>query len=416
MEYGCIGEKLGHSFSKEIHNALTDYDYILKELTRDELKAFMAEKSFKAINVTIPYKEAVMPYLYYISDEARSIKAVNTIVNKNGQLYGYNTDFLGLKSLIERCGGDLKDKTVAVLGSGGTSKTAVSVSCDLGARKIYKVSREEKQDYITYDKLYEISDEIQVVINTTPCGMYPKTGVAAIDINKFQNVESVFDAVYNPLSSKLILDSKQRGLVASGGLYMLVSQAAYAVEHFIGEKIDVSKVEEVYKSLYKDKMNIVLVGMPGCGKTTIGKLLAEKFFKTFKDTDNLIVEKEKTDIPTIFKEKGEEEFRNIEKSVVYEVSKENGLVIATGGGVPLKEENIVSLKGNGRVYFINRPLNEISPTDDRPLSSNRADLEKRYNERYDIYVNCADCVIDGSGSVEEVLKRIEADFNEYSCN
>ncbi len=416
MEYGCIGEKLGHSFSKEIHNALTDYDYRLQELTRDELKSFMEEKAFKAINVTIPYKEAVMPYLYYISDEARSIKAVNTIVNRNGELYGYNTDFLGLRSLILRNGADLKGKNVAVLGSGGTSKTAVSVACDLGAENIFRVSREAKADYITYEKLYEIAPEIDVIINTTPCGMYPKTGVAAIDISKFPNVEAVFDAVYNPLSSKLIIDSKAKGIIASGGLYMLVSQAAFAVEHFIGEKIDTSKVDDIYSRLYKDKMNIVLVGMPGCGKTTIGKLLAKRYSKTFSDTDDLIVETENADIPAIFKEKGEAEFRNIEKSVVCEVSKKNSLVIATGGGVILNRDNIDALKGNGRIYFIDRPLDELLPTDDRPLSSNRADLEKRYKERYDIYVSCADCVVDGSGSVEDVLERIEADYNEYSCN
>ncbi len=408
MEYGCIGEKLGHSFSKEIHNALTDYDYQLKELTRDELKIFMENKDFKAINVTIPYKEAVMPYLYFISDEARSIKAVNTIINKKGELYGYNTDFFGLKSLILRNGADLKGKTIAVLGSGGTSKTAVSVAYDLGADTVYRVSREQKQDYITYRKLYEISDEIQVVINTTPCGMFPNTHTCAVDIKEFPNVEAVFDAVYNPLCSKLVLDSKERGLIASGGLYMLVAQAAYAVEHFIGKKLDLSRVEDVYKELYKDKMNIVLVGMAGCGKTTIGKLLAENSGKKFIDTDDLIVEKENRDIPAIFKEKGEEYFREVEKEVVREISKQNGLVIATGGGVPLNNENIIALKGNGDIYFIDRPLDDIMPTEDRPLSSNREDLEKRYNERYDIYTKCADCVIDGSGTVDEVLKRIEA--------
>ncbi len=408
MEYGCIGEKLGHSFSKEIHNALADYDYQLKELTKDELKIFMENKDFKAINVTIPYKEAVIPYLYYVSDEARSIKAVNTIVNKKGQLYGYNTDFLGLKALIEHNGAELKGKTVAILGSGGTSKTAVSVAYDLGAEKIYKVSREQKQDYITYDRLYEISDEIQVIINTTPCGMFPKTGVSAIDINAFSNVKAVFDAVYNPLNSKLIVDSKKKGIIASGGLYMLVAQAAYAVEHFIGKKLDVDVVFDVYHKLYIDKMNVVLVGMAGCGKTTIGKLLSEKSGKKFIDTDDLIVEKENRDIPTIFKEKGEEYFREVEKEVVREISKQNGLVIATGGGVPLDKENITALKGNGDIYFIDRPLEDIMPTDDRPLSSNRADLEKRYNERYDIYTDCADWVIDGSGTIDEVLKRIEA--------
>ncbi len=408
MEYGCIGEKLSHSFSKEIHNALTDYDYQLKELTKDELKSFMENKDFKAINVTIPYKEAVMPYLYYISDEAKSIGAVNTIVNRDGKLYGYNTDFFGMKSMIEQWSVDLKGKTVAVLGSGGTSKTAVAVAESMGAKTVHKVSRKEREGFITYEKLNEISDTIEIVINTTPCGMYPNTGVSAIEIKDFINIDAVFDAVYNPLFSKLVVESKEIDAITTGGLYMLVAQAAYAVEHFIGKKLDMNVIFDVYHKLYTDKMNVVLVGMAGCGKTTIGKLLAENLGKKFIDTDDLIVEKENRDIPTIFKEKGEAYFREVEKEVVREISKQNGLVIATGGGVPLNNENIIALKGNGDIFFIDRPLDDIMPTDDRPLSSNRADLEKRYNERYDIYTKCADIVIDGSGTADEVLKRIEA--------
>lgn len=416
MEYGCIGERLGHSFSKEIHNALTDYDYCLKELSPQEVPQFMTEHSFKAINVTIPYKQTVIPFLDWISDEARAINAVNTIVNKNGKLYGYNTDFYGLKSLIERTGTSLKDKKVVVLGSGGTSNTAFAVANALGSKVVLKVSRNAKDGYITYGELYENHSDCEVVINTTPCGMYPKTGVSAVELEKLPNVSAVFDAVYNPLSSKLVLDAKKRGITAVGGLYMLVSQAAYAVEKFIDCPVDTEKIEEVFKKLYKDKMNLVLIGMPASGKTSIGKMLSERLSKTFVDSDEKIVETAGKPIPQIFSESGEAAFRDFEKNAISDIALKNSQIVATGGGAVLKDINIENLKGNGRVYFIDRPLELLVTTDDRPLSSNRADLEKRYNERYQLYKDSADVIIDGSGTVEEVEKRIEVEFSEYSCN
>ncbi len=416
MEYGCIGEHLGHSFSKEIHNALENYDYTIKELTPEELKLFMSEKAFKAINVTIPYKKDVIPYLYSISPEAKAINAVNTIVNHNGSLYGYNTDFYGLKGLIDKENISLKNKCVAVLGSGGTSNTAFAVAKSMGAACVYKVSREEKTGYITYAQLYEKSTEINVIINTTPCGMFPKTGVSAVDINKFANLEAVFDAVYNPLKSQLIVDAQKRGITAVGGLYMLVSQAAYAVEKFVNTPVDICKVEEIYQNLYKAKMNIVLIGMPGCGKSTIGKALQDKLKKEFADTDELIVSAEKMPIPEIFEACGEKFFRETESREIAEISKKNGMIIATGGGAVLNEKNVDLLKGNGRVYFINRPIDEITATSDRPLSSNREALQKRFEERYEIYLKSADVVIDGSGTVEDVVKRIGDDYFGYTCN
>lgn len=416
MEYGCIGEKLGHSFSKEIHNALTDYDYRLQELKREELPDFFEKKEFKAINVTIPYKQDVIPYLYWISEEAKAINAVNTIVNKNGKLYGYNTDFYGLKALIERENVSIKHKKVAILGSGGTSNTAFAVANFLEASSVLKVSRNKKEGYITYEELYEKYSDCEIVINTTPCGMYPKTGVSAVDLEKLPNVEAVFDAVYNPLKSKLILDAKAKKITAVGGLYMLVSQAAFAVEKFIDLPVDNNKVEEIFKALYKQKMNIVLIGMPASGKTTVGKVLSSKLNKNFVDSDNEIINNENKSIPEIFKDSGEAYFRNVEKSVIKELSMLNSQVISTGGGVILNPENIENLKGNSRIYFLDRPLDMLITTSDRPLSSNRTDLEKRYNERYELYKSSADVIIDGSGTVEEVAKIIEEDFYEYSCN
>lgn len=416
MEYGCIGEHLGHSFSKEIHNALADYDYQLKELSPEELKGFFEEKSFKAINVTIPYKLDVIQYLDWISEEAKAINAVNTIVNKNGKLYGYNTDFYGLKGLIERQGVTLEGKSVVILGSGGTSNTAYAVAKSMGASSVLKVSREARKGYITYSQLYENHSRVDVIINTTPCGMYPNTGKSAVELDKLQGVQAVFDAVYNPLSSRLVLDAKAKGITAVGGLYMLVSQAAYAVEKFIDAPVDAQRVEEIFRNLYKDKMNIVLIGMPASGKSTVGKALAESLSKAFVDSDASIVEADGRSIPEIFSQSGENAFRKIESDVIYELSKGNKKIIATGGGAVLNKKNIENLKGNGRVYFIDRPLELLVTTDDRPLSSNRADLEKRYNERYSLYTEYADVCIDGSGAVEEVAKRIEADYYGYTCD
>lgn len=416
MEYGCIGEKLGHSFSKEIHNALAEYEYTLKELGREELPEFFKNKDFKAINVTIPYKQDVIKYLDWISDEAKSINAVNTIVNKDGRLYGYNTDFYGLKALIDRENVSLKGKKVVILGSGGTSNTAFALSVYLEALSVFKVSRSKKDGYITYDELYEKHNDCEIIINTTPCGMFPKTGVSAVDLDKLPKVEAVFDAVYNPLKPKLILDAKAKNITATGGLYMLVSQAAYAVEKFIDAPVDNNKVEEIFKNLYKQKMNIALIGMPASGKTSVGKVLSQELGKAFVDSDEEIVKAENKSIPEIFAESGEACFRGIEKNIIKEISMLNSQIISTGGGAILNPENIESLKANSRVYFLDRPLDMLITTSDRPLSSNRADLEKRYNERYELYKSSADVIIDGGKSVEEVAKMIKEDFYEYSCN
>ena len=416
MEYGCIGEHLSHSFSKEIHNALADYEYELLEIERENLEAFFQKRDFKAINVTIPYKQDIIPYLDEISPEAQSINAVNTVVNRNGRLYGYNTDFYGLKALIERKNITLKDKKVLILGGGGTSNTAVAVARFMGAKEIIKVSRSPKEGYVTYDEVYANYTDFQIIINTTPCGMFPDIGKSALDLSGFNCLEGVFDAVYNPLKSKLVCDARAKGVVATGGLYMLVSQAAYAVEKFIDTTVDDAKTEAIFKKLYKDKMNIVLVGMPGSGKTTVGKSLSQELSKSFVDTDNLIVESQGKPIPQIFTEADESGFRQIEKDEIFKVSSRNGYVIATGGGAILNKANTDILKENGRIYFINRPLEMLVATDDRPLSRDADALKKRYEERYSLYLECADVVIDGSGSVAEVAERIEADLNEYSCD
>lgn len=407
MEYGLIGEKLSHSFSKEIHNALADYSYELKEISQENLKEFMLLKDFKAINVTIPYKEAVIPFLYEISESAKEIGAVNTVVNKDGKLYGFNTDFLGLRELITYNKITLKGKKVLILGSGGTSKTALAVAKSLDAAEIYRVSRSGGESLLTYAEAYENHKDVEVIINTTPCGMYPNIGETAIKIDEFPNLEAVVDVVYNPLSSALVVEAKRRNIKAVGGLLMLVAQAFFACELFLDKKLSEIQMSEIYNKILNKKKNIVLIGMPGCGKTTIGKALAENLGKCFIDTDEEIVKHEGISIPEIFKTRGEKAFREIESRVIAEISANQGLVIATGGGAVLNSRNIDLLKENGNAIFLDKDIDDIVTTSDRPLSSNKQDLQKRYDERYDIYVSSADFKIDCNNNVFDNVDMIK---------
>ena len=410
MIYGLIAEKLGHSFSKDIHSRLFGYDYELKELPRDELDAFLKKREFKGINVTIPYKESVIPYLDYISDEAAAIGAVNTIVNDGGILKGYNTDFSGLCALIDKNRIELKDKKVLILGSGGTSKTAQAVARYKGARAVLRVSREAKADCITYTEVLSHHTDADVIINTTPVGMYPNIGRSPIDLAPFSRLLAVVDVVYNPLRTKLVCDAKGLGIPAVGGLYMLVRQAADAGEKFLGEGVTEQKVDTVFERLFRSKQNIVLIGMPGSGKTTVGRLIAEKTGMTFIDSDEEIIKREARSIPEIFRLHGEEGFRRIESEVIASLSSLQNAVIATGGGAVLNAQNIELLKENGRVYFIDRALEDIVATDDRPLSSNRADLKKRYDERYSLYCSRSDVTVAVTGEAQKVAQNILGDF------
>ncbi len=405
MEYGCIGEKLVHSFSRVIHNELCDYKYELKEVPKDELDSFMKKADFKAINVTIPYKQDVIPYLDEISDIAKDIGAVNTIVNKNGKLIGYNTDFFGMKDLINFAGIKIEGKKVLILGSGGTSKTALAVAKSMKAKEVYRVSRKGGGELISYNDAEIFHSDAEIIINTTPCGMYPNIGVSAIDINKFPQLSGIIDAVYNPLCSKLIVDAKLKGITAIGGLYMLVSQAVSAAERFTDKKIAPSETQRIFKKLLNEKQNIVLIGMPSSGKTTVGKELAKSLSKEFVDTDALITERY-GEITEIFKSDGESGFRKIESEIIFETAKKQSAIIATGGGAVLNRKNIELLKENGIIIFIDRPLELLITSSDRPLSSDSESLKKRYNERYDIYCNSADFIIKGDGSVEENKNRI----------
>ena len=410
--YGCIGERLKHSFSKEIHNALADYDYRIIEVEREGLGEFATAADFAAINVTIPYKEMIMPYLYSIDGHAESIGAVNTVVNRDGKLYGYNTDFYGMSRLLAHAGVNVSGKKVVILGTGGTSKTAYAVLKAEGAREVVRVSRTGREDAVTYEEMYERHTDAEVVINTTPAGMFPNIFDKAIELDRFPSLVGVIDAVYNPLRTPMILEAKRRGIAAEGGLYMLVAQAVRASEIFIDTKYDERECERVYKRIVSEKENIVLIGMPASGKSTVGKILAKALDRRVIDTDKLIAERAGKDIPTVFREDGEAKFRELEAEVIREVASETGVIIATGGGAVLRSENMDALRENGRIYFIDRPLERLMPTDNRPLSSTKEDIEKRYHERYKIYTKAADVRVWANCFPKAVAEKIMKDFKK----
>ena len=409
MEYGCIGATLAHSFSKEIHARLADYGYELTEVSPADLPDFLRRADFHAINVTIPYKQSVIPYLSALSPEAKRIGAVNTVVNRDGRLLGYNTDFFGILSAMKRMGfPSLKGKKVLILGTGGTSLTATAVAEHLSAAEIVRVSRTQKEGAVTYAEAKEKHADAQILFNASPSGMYPNAEDAPLlSLADFPSLEGVFDAVYNPLRTRLILEAEARGVAAIGGLYMLVAQAFRAAEIFLDTALSPERQEETYLSLLKEKENVVLIGMPACGKTTVGRALAERLERRFVDLDVLITERAGQSIPDIFAKLGETAFRDAESEAIASPSAENGLVIATGGGAVLREENVRRLKQNGRLYFLDRPAALLTPTADRPTASTREAVLRLYTERYPIYTAAADCVIPCEGSVEETVRLLE---------
>ena len=410
MTYGCIGKTLKHSFSKEIHEALADYSYELRELAFEEIAPFMEARDFKAINVTIPYKQAVMPFLDEISPQAKKIGAVNTIVCKGNELYGYNTDFFGLRSLILRQKVALLGKKVLILGSGGTARTAKAVAEDLGAAEILIVSRGGKEG-ISYEEAKNLHRDAAFIINTTPCGMYPHLHEAPIELHGFDALEGLVDAVYNPMRTRLVQEAQKRGIPAEGGLYMLVAQAAFAVEHFLDCKIHKKRMEAVFTKLCRQKENIVLSGMPGCGKSTIGKLLSKKLCKPLYDTDQLITEQTGRTPAEWIEGEGEAAFRAIESRIIAEYAAPlTGAIIATGGGAILRDENVDHLKMNGKVIFLDRPLEDLVTGADRPLSSDREKLSARYHERYDRYCKTADLRIENKGSAISCAEKIKKEL------
>ncbi|MBR3988632.1 MAG: shikimate dehydrogenase [Clostridia bacterium] len=411
MEYGLLGKVLAHSFSPEIHALIGDYEYKLIELTEDKVEAFLSERDFKAINVTIPYKQTVIPYLDEISESAKAIGAVNTVVKCDGKLYGYNTDFDGLKALIQSLSPTLENLKVLIFGSGGTSRTAKAVAKAMGAKEVVVVGRTSGEDVVSYDDAKSLHSDADFIINTTPCGMYPNVHTIAMDLDVFTNLKAVADVVYNPLRTELVMRAKEKGIPAKGGLYMLTMQGIKAAEYFFGKEIESEKAEDIFNTIIKRRENIVLTGMPSSGKTTVGNILSKEMNRPFYDVDELIVNHAGCKISEIFERYGEEYFRDLESAVIAEeVAPLTGAIIATGGGAILRKENVKNLKKNGKVIFLDRDLSLLTPTADRPTASDLEAMKKRFEQRYEIYNKTADIKVDGSLSAEEVASIVKEEF------
>lgn len=407
MKCGLIGRKLGHSYSCQIHHAIADYSYDLWELEPEQLAPFLQKGDFAGVNVTIPYKQQVIPYLDDLSDTARAIGAVNTIVNRSGRLYGDNTDLAGMIALIRRLGLELHGKKVLILGTGGTSKTARAAAQQLGAAEVYRLSRSGREDAVTYEEARRLHGDAAVLINTTPCGMYPAVEDCPLDPADFPRLEGVVDAVYNPLRTNLVLAARERGIPAQGGLYMLAAQAVYAGALFRGCQAAQADIDLAYRTVLRQVENIVLIGMPSAGKTTVGQLLARRTGKKFTDTDTLAEQRIGMTIADYFRTSGEGAFRAREQETVAEVSAVGGQIIATGGGAILRRENLTALRRNGLLVFLDRPIEQLTATVDRPLASDREALRRRYEERYALYRAAADVYIKNDGSPEEAADQIE---------
>ncbi|MBR3787490.1 MAG: shikimate dehydrogenase [Firmicutes bacterium] len=396
MKYGLIGRTLAHSYSKEIHEALGKYSYGLFSLEPEGLTDFISARNFSGLNVTIPYKKDVIPLCDEVSDLARAIGSVNTLYWKDHLLVGHNTDYEGFLYTAKRSGISFAGKTVLIMGNGGTSLTARKAAADEGAKKIYVASRSSKSEHITYDKLPAIAGDINIIVNTTPVGTFPNNLQSIIDIAAFPDCEAVIDVIYNPFKTKLLMDAEKAGLKTANGLPMLVAQATAAAGYFLGTPgAFESENEKIIDKMVSNMRNIVLIGMPGCGKSTIGRIISEKTGKEFVDMDDEIVKKAGKPIPEIFEEVGEPGFRDIESQVAAELGKQRGLVIATGGGAILREENVYALKQNGLMIHIKRPLEELA-MNGRPLSKDIEALRKMEAVRMPIYEAAADMTIDNS--------------------
>ena len=408
MEYGLIGGKLGHSYSKLIHEMLCGYRYDLCPLpTEAEARAFLKKRLFKAINVTIPYKKLVMEYCTYIDPRAKAIGAVNTVVNKNGLLYGYNTDYSGFAHLCEAHGVDFAGRTVLILGTGGTHNTTSAVARDKGAAKILTVSRKPDPEKGELSYTQALTSGAQIIINTTPAGMYPNVGVCNLDVAAMPGLEAVLDVVYNPDKTELILRAEEAGVpVAVGGLEMLVAQAVYAAEYFLGRTFDdaAGEIDRITAALRRDTRNVALIGMPSSGKTTVGRALAEALGKRFVDLDEEIVKADGRSIPDIFAAEGEEGFRQKETAVIAQFAKEGRQLLSCGGGAVKKPENVRLLRQNGVVLFLDRPLDALTVGGGRPLSSSADALRTMYAERRPLYLAAADAVVPNETTVADAVK------------
>ena len=401
IQYGLCGRTLRHSYSKIIHEYLGNDDYKLLSLEKDELYELFESRNFKALNVTIPYKQDAFNLCDKVSDEARAIGSVNTVVNKNGRLYGYNTDYFGFVYMLKRAGISLENKKVVILGSGGTSLTAQAVCKGEGAKEFVVISRKGENNY---DNISCHADA-EILINTTPVGMYPDNGRIPVNIDVFPKLSGVVDVIYNPNKTALVLEAEKRNIPSTTGLPMLVAQAVRAHEYFFDTQMPDSVIEDVFYKCLMKTLNVVFIGMPGCGKTSVGKAYADIVSRSFLDTD-IFVEQQGMPIPEIFEKYGEEAFRDKESAAIKMLSSMSEKVIATGGGAVKRKENIEMMKQNGVVVYLKRDLDKLC-TDGRPLSQGGEEkIKKLYEERHELYENAADVVIENHDDIDECAKRL----------
>ncbi len=405
IEYGLLGETLRHSFSPQLHRAFAGYDYRLLPTPRDQLEKLFAEREFRGLNVTMPYKQTVIPLCDELDDRAARIGAVNTVVKRGGRLIGYNTDIDGLLFMARRSGISLKDRKVLILGSGGTSRTARAAAEECGAAEIVIISRSGENNYVNLNR----HSDAEVIINTTPVGMFPNCGEQAVDLTYFPKLCGVLDAVYNPLRTALAMQAEQLGIPCSCGLPMLTAQARGAAELFTGSTISDERTEEVLLALRRELENIVLIGMPGCGKTTVATALAQRTGREVIEIDALIEERAGKSIPRIFSEDGEDRFRALESECIREAGANSGKIISTGGGCVTREENYAPLHQNGRILHLVRNI-ALLPVEGRPLSQ-KTPPALLWQERKPMYECFADAVIDNNGTVENTLLLIEKELN-----
>ena len=413
MKYGLIGEHLGHSFSKQIQTRIAeienvkDYDYQLVELDKEEFKDFMEKKDFKGINVTIPYKKDVIPYLDEMDESAKAIGAVNTIINVDGKLKGYNTDFGGFLYMVKAHNVHMEGKKVLIIGNGGACAAVKAVCKHENAKDIVIVSRSANRGAIGYDEMYISHLDADIVVNTSPVGMFPNIVNAPIDVSWLHKLVCVLDVVYNPILTRLCFEAQEADIKRVIGLEMLIAQAKYTFEIFENMSFDDSIIDEIKKEMLKDRCNIVLIGMPSAGKTTIGKMLEEKLGKEFFDLDDMIIAKAGKSIPEIFQESGEAGFRAIETEVAIEAGKMNNKIIATGGGVVKHKVNMDFLRLNGITIFIDRDIDKLISSDpNRPLSNSKHALQQMHKERYPLYQKYATYVAVNNANIEETVDDI----------
>lgn len=405
MKCGLLGRKLGHSYSPQIHAHLGGYPYTLFEKEPEEIESFLKTGDFTGINVTVPYKKTVIPYLDQLTEVAQKMGAVNTIVRRDGKLIGHNTDPFGFLTMLKSSGLQVAGKKVLVLGSGGASNTAVAVLKDLGALAVV-ISRSGENNY----KNLDLHRDASVIVNCTPVGMYPNPGISPVDLSCFPHLEGVLDLIYNPARTKLLQDANARGLVAVNGLLMLVAQAKESAQWFMNQEISEEKIPEIHNLLRKQMENIILIGMPGSGKSTVGAILAQKTGKQLVDADSFLVEKAGKSIPEIFAGGGEAAFRAWETEVLAELGKQSGLILATGGGCVTREENYPLLHQNGTIFCLERDLGKL-PTDGRPLSQS-AKLAEMYQIRKPLYDRFGDHRVNNNGSPEAAAEEIRKLWEE----